>query len=888
MVGPERASRWPLVGRDAELAAFDQAWSSAGLRAVVIWGPAGVGKTRLAGSCLDRAEAAGFTVGRATATAAAAHVPLAAIAHLIPSGVDMSDPVAGFAQVASSLADVRPGGAGSRGRVLLVDDLHLLDVASAVLLRQLTVAGLVRLIGTVRTGEPISDAVTELSAGDMVHRIDLSVFDTTQTAAVLEAALGGPVAGRAVHRLATASDGNALYLRELVLGAVQNGSLAFDGEIWQLSEERSVGTQALAHLVEARLAAAPETARPALELLALCEPLSLEDVQAEAGPGEFAQLEAANLISVTAEHPRSTVRLAHPLYGDVLRAVIPTLRRRDLLEAQIRRAQDRGERWQGDPRRIVEWQLAATGSADPAQLVQAALLARYARDYVQVRALLEAMPEEGHTARSRLMLIEALLELGRPRDADQVLAAAEADVRSERQALAVLLIRANGMALSGDPVLDPTGYIAAVSPHITSDAGRTALRHCEGAMYVLAGDVPRALQLTDDMDGSLDGSPNPLLTMFAAVTRGHALTQVGRGEQALVLGARLRAEFLRISGESIPKTVGATVENMVAVALCTEGRLAEAREVAKTAYAEVNRAAIPVVRCFLAWVFGSVAWLAGHPAEARRWYAETAALSKAYDIRMIRPAMRGLAAAAALLGDVDAAERALGEAGDHRHLFGAGWDALGVAWLCVARGDLPGARTALAEAADRTRAAGLLPFEALVLTDIARLGAPGDVAARLAELAESCDGPLVAAQARLAAALHAANPDLLLASADELHALGMDLMAAEAAAAAAAALRRGGEGRRATASAQQSAVLARGCEGARTPLLAAANAPVQLTPRQQDIAHLAAKGIASKEIAASLRLSTRTVDNHLQTIYTKLGVSTRRELAALLKEQSGD
>ncbi|MER5488986.1 LuxR C-terminal-related transcriptional regulator, partial [Streptomyces sp. NPDC002812] len=92
----------------------------------------------------------------------------------------------------------------------------------------------------------------------------------------------------------------------------------------------------------------------------------------------------------------------------------------------------------------------------------------------------------------------------------------------------------------------------------------------------------------------------------------------------------------------------------------------------------------------------------------------------------------------------------------------------------------------------------------------------------------------------------------------------------------------------ATAAAQQSAVLARTCEGARTPLLAAANTPAQLTARQRDIAHLAAKGTTSKQIAESLHLSTRTVDNHLQTIYTKLGVSTRRELAALLQEQGGE
>ena len=45
---------------------------------------------------------------------------------------------------------------------------------------------------------------------------------------------------------------------------------------------------------------------------------------------------------------------------------------------------------------------------------------------------------------------------------------------------------------------------------------------------------------------------------------------------------------------------------------------------------------------------------------------------------------------------------------------------------------------------------------------------------------------------------------------------------------------------------------------------------------------LAAAGETSKEIAAALTLSVRTVDNHLQKAYAKLGIATRRELAAHL------
>jgi len=68
-----------------------------------------------------------------------------------------------------------------------------------------------------------------------------------------------------------------------------------------------------------------------------------------------------------------------------------------------------------------------------------------------------------------------------------------------------------------------------------------------------------------------------------------------------------------------------------------------------------------------------------------------------------------------------------------------------------------------------------------------------------------------------------------------------------------------------------------------TPGLGRIDSPTPLTKRELEIALLAAKGLASKDIAAQLFVSVRTVDNHLARIYDKLGVSGRAALADALE-----
>ena len=86
---------------------------------------------------------------------------------------------------------------------------------------------------------------------------------------------------------------------------------------------------------------------------------------------------------------------------------------------------------------------------------------------------------------------------------------------------------------------------------------------------------------------------------------------------------------------------------------------------------------------------------------------------------------------------------------------------------------------------------------------------------------------------------------------------------------------------------QKAARLLARCEGAATPPVQTITARVRLTPAELDIAQQAAAGRSNQQIADDMHLSVRTVGNHLQRAYEKLGVSGRQELAGALQEQSG-
>jgi len=82
----------PIVGRQPELEVFKQALSSGECAGLMINGRAGVGKTRLADECRQRAAAAGHPTEHVTGSRSTSLVPLGAVTALLSDGLGRPRP----------------------------------------------------------------------------------------------------------------------------------------------------------------------------------------------------------------------------------------------------------------------------------------------------------------------------------------------------------------------------------------------------------------------------------------------------------------------------------------------------------------------------------------------------------------------------------------------------------------------------------------------------------------------------------------------------------------------------------------------------------------------------------------------------------------------------
>ena len=865
---------WPLVGRRSELEVLSTVLADTPAGGMVLAGEAGIGKTRLAREALARAEAAGWEVEWLAATRAAASIPFGAVSHLLPPGERLGDDRLDTLRRTAELLAER-----SRGRPLLlgVDDAHLLDDASAALVHQLVFRGLAVVVATVRTGEPAPDPVIALWKDGPARRLDLSALPPSATAELLERSLGGAVDGVTRKEVLRVTGGNPLYLRELVLGGLESGALRQVDKVWRW-RGKLAGVTRLAEMVQARLSTLDEMARGAVELVAWGEPLGAGVLERLVGRNAVQAAEDGGLLVVEPSGRRTLARLAHPLYGEALRAVLPLSRARAVAE---RLAADLGAsalRRRDDLLRVGAWQLEAGVATNPDLLLQAARQAAARFDPELTERLARAAVDAGGGTTAVRVLAETLEWQGRHAEAVAVMDGEPPAQGAERARWAS--IRAGNLYWGLERTAEAEEILQQAA--LAEEGGEEAVAMLAWIL-LFDGRLPEAVAVAGRVLDRPEVPPQALV--WAATAAVPALGSLGRLGEALAVADR----GLAVAGlhpQDLPW--GETQLNLVRCqVLLGAGRLAEASAIAEAGYQAAVADRSSERTGGWAGFRGLVAKAEGRVATAEAWLREAVALLDEQDpYRFMRWCLAELASVAALAGDQEAAagwlDRADARGGEANRYFDP-WVELDKAWVAAAAGELTRAVDLATQAADMARASKQFTLEAAALYDVARLGAPAGVRQRLEELVGLLEGRLAALLASSAVALAANDGAALDRVGAAFEDLGALLLAAEAKAAAARAHRAAGREASANASQERAAALAAACQGARTLGLGPVMPVSVLTPREREVAMLAATQASSREIATRLHLSVRTVDNYLGRVYAKLGVSSRARLATLLE-----
>jgi len=195
---------WPLVGRDDELKFIVDALMGKSAGGVVLAGPPGVGKTRLAIEAAEQARSNGFATFWVAATATTAEIPFGAMAPLLTDAiVSQADRFRTLARGCSALFEA----AGGKPLVLCIDDAHLLDPLSAALVHQAVSTAAAVLLATVRRGHSAPADLTALWKDGRVERLEVVGLSRADSERLVERVLGGRIHGVSLQRLWNVTEG---------------------------------------------------------------------------------------------------------------------------------------------------------------------------------------------------------------------------------------------------------------------------------------------------------------------------------------------------------------------------------------------------------------------------------------------------------------------------------------------------------------------------------------------------------------------------------------------------------------------------------------------------------------------------------------------------------
>lgn len=870
---------WPMVGRAEELRAIGSAVRNPQTSALVLTGDAGVGKSRLARAACDGLDRRRFRALRMGASPASRAIPGGAMAHLIPPV-----PTDAANLTAWAIGVLRKSIPEDGRLVVWVDDADLLDDMCVTALAGLVESSAAFLLLTTRSGRRLPRPLASLGAEQRTESIELGPLSLGTCRELLDSAVDAVVEAGSAGRLWQVTQGNPLYLRELVHAALDDGSLrcrhgiaCWDGAVPMAPR--------LVDLIDSRVGDLPDDEAEALELVAFGEPLS-HDVATRIVPAAAIEaVEAKGLLVLEPSGHHAGLRCAHPLYGEAVRAMCPRTRARRRLLQLAEATESLAEGSQPDnPVQLAVWRLDTDTAEDPDLLHEAATIAFAANDVPLAARLGSAALDAGGGSACAVTLSWILNYSDRPVEAEAALVVGEERAEDDSELARIAGARAYTLHYGlgeSDRAMD---LLARTERAVADENLRLSIRTQRGQLLSVSADCLGGLTLLGQV--LEDPAASPAVRAEAGCASAASLGATGQGA-----AARQALDDVFASMPAWHDEVSMTYAKAVMIRFCVDalaGDFGEAELQLRSLHADATHnwhwdAAVAQMSMLLA----QAARCRGRLLDARRRAGEAVALMRRRPnaaMGFAPPALGELAHALALTGESADAARVLSEADRVRSpsmgYFNYLID-LARPWVLACAGDRAQAVHHALLTAERARAGGLVAYEVLALHDAVRLGSAGAAAAPLRRAADAAEGDFAQLCAEHAGAVVAGDAATLAEVCHGFERRGMTLVAAEAAAQSATAYRTQQRAREASRMGTRARILASQCDGARTPALAELSTP-GLTSRERQVTELAAAGMTSLEIAERLVVSVRTVDNHLHHAYAKLGVQRRSELAELL------
>ena len=752
-------------------------------------------------------------------------------------------------------------GAGRTRSIVAADDLDtwgpraLRRLADALDRRQ------VQLIGTVRT-EGIPQVMGHLRPAPSPALVTLEPWTRSDLSAHAQRALDAPLDALSSAALVRFSGGNPLCLVELLNLGRSTNRLRRRYECWAWAGPMEVPPVTFARVWDV-LARIPAEVLDIVLVLGELRQVPVATLL-KVFPSELLEeADALHLVSLSSVDATGAASLRRPLDGQVALAAIPALRRRAVMD-NIVTAWNTATTVPGYEAEVANACL-ELGLPVPQHLLAVAEVQVVGRHDVDLARRLCAVGAP--TTRSTKILLTSMLDQLRLTEAVALVdpIATPTDATEQQALLAALAAMSSGTSLEVNG-----SSVSAVICALCVDVWN-------GARLAVAYDTARGLLGTQ-----LDGWHYECC-LVAAVA---AAVQLGRVDEGLMLAEAV--DHKRMDRFAPPLRLALTT--LVGLCHLFRGSVRDSIRVANSLSHNGVEDSWPLACAVGTLLGGRCALAEGRPQLASLRLSESIVASTHLPpgpTRML--ALESISVAYVLSdrpGDADAAQD------DAAREQRSGAPLLLVTLADLTRGEflqVEGQSTlAVAlgrEIAARERAAGRPLTTLLAWHLVARIQDSGEVADALQAAADMCDFDLATTYAQHAGAVHAGDPVRLEEVAKVYDDYGLAWLAAET---AAAALAMAEEGRSVAGWALEAKRLVGQLsdqEAVSVPRWwgSVAERVTPLTAREREIAEAVMRGATSAQVAAQLNLSRRTVENHLQHVFRKLGITRRAELPVRLK-----